>query len=258
MSAGAFGLLVLLLAPAPAFAFSKEVHEAVTRRALSDMSFDASAAGAVVAGNLKTDKDEFTDPKAHFDNEQFAAGSARLNAKLSAALDALDDCDPGLAREQLGRALHAVQDFFAHSNWVENHAPADPLDLFRLTDPAAGLVCDPKTHKGALTSGYYPDDHRPSAIKCVHAELNKDDPGRPFHEEARLRALAETKAVLALFDRAIAAKFAAVGPNEAMYRIRLLKDGSAAFAVRRVFCRMKPGPAHAPVLPRSAEAPPWP
>jgi hypothetical protein len=257
MRAASLGLLLLTLCAARASAFSKEVHEAVSRQALSDMGFDASAAGAVVAGNLQTDKDEFTDPKAHFDDERFAAGSARLNAKLSAALDALDSCDAGAAREQLGRALHAVQDFFAHSNWVENHAPSDPIDMLNLKDPPPGLVCDPKTHKGGLTSGYYPDDKRPSPDKCVHAELNKDDASRPYHELARLRALAETKAMLALFDRAIAARFAAAGPDESAYRTRLLKDGSAAFAVRRVFCRAKPAPLHAPGLSQSLDAPAW-
>jgi hypothetical protein len=137
----------LLLAPAVAFAFSGEVHVALTRRALADRGYDKSASDAVVAGNLHTDDDEFTVPAAHFDNESFAAGSARLNARTAAALDDLDGCDPAAAREQLGRVLHAVQDFFAHSNWVENHAPTDPLDLFALKDAPADLACDPVTHR---------------------------------------------------------------------------------------------------------------
>lgn len=259
-------LALLALASTRALGFSGDVHTAISQQALAEMSFDPTAADAVVTGNLQTDKDEFWSTQAHFDNENFAAGSARLKAKLAAALDALDNCNVDAAREQLGRALHPVQDFFAHSNWVENNALDAPLDLLSLTDPAKDVVCDPATHKGPLTSGYYFDDsaHPGSPTpappnKCLHADLHKDDATRPFHAAARARALAETKSFLALFDNAILAKFAAAGSGEARYRVRLLKDGSAAFAEQRRSCVPGLGSAgtrHAPAPP-SLQSPLW-
>jgi len=236
MTARALPALGLLLLPAMAFGFSRDVHVALTRQALAESGFDAAAAEAVVAGNLRTDDVEYSTPAAHFDDEAFSAGSERLRAREAAAVAALGDCDPAAAREELGRVLHAVQDFFAHTNWVETHAESDPIDLLNMADPAQDLRCDAKTHQGGLTSGYWPDDQRPSPRKCIHAELNKDTPDRPFHEAARLRALAESKATVARLERAAASRFTAVGPREPAYRLRLLKDESRSFAARRLFC----------------------
>lgn len=253
----AAALLVIL--PAGARGFSTAVHESVTREALSEQGFETAAAEAILGGNLLTDKDEFTDPKAHFDNEQFSAGAARIRAKLEAALEALDDCNIPQAWEQLGRALHPVQDFFAHSNWVENHAPGDPIDFLRIEDPQASVACDAKSHKGILTSGYWPDDKRPSPEKCVHAELNKDQEDRPFHKEARARAFEETKQVVELFERAAFAKFSRIGAGEARYRLMLLRDGSSKIAEARKTCRPKPGQGSRPLAaPPAIRLPPLP
>jgi hypothetical protein len=89
-------------------------------------------------------------------------------------MDTLNEDDRDFALNTLGRALHTVQDFFSHSNFVENNGMDDSVDLLNLKDPPAELACDRETFKGGLTSGYYPDDKRPSELKCVHAELNKD------------------------------------------------------------------------------------
>jgi hypothetical protein len=89
----------------------------------------------------------------------------------------------------------------------------------------------------------------------VHAELNKDGEERPFFVPARDRALVETAAVLASFERAVQAKFSAVGPNEAADRLLLLKDASAASEARRARCRVRPPRAEAPRLPRILETP---
>lgn len=57
----------------------------------------------------------------HFDGEQFLAASRMLMERRRAILDAITRPEPDgmLARRELGKALHAVQDFYAHSNWVE-------------------------------------------------------------------------------------------------------------------------------------------
>lgn len=220
-------ILALLLAPASAFGFAGSIHEAISREALASAGYDVIAASEVVAGNFLTDKDEFTDPAAHFDNEAFTAGSARLTRKGEEILDALQACDPARAREHLGRSFHAVQDFFAHANWVETKGPKEPIDLFSMKDPPKDLKCDPVKRQGALTSGYWPDDKRPAPHKCIHKELNKDTPDRPFFALARARALTETEALLSRLDEAILAEFSTTDAAEALKRASMLKGGAA-------------------------------
>jgi hypothetical protein len=229
------------------------------------MSFDQTAGDAVVAGNLHTDEDEskggeFWSAAAHFDNEQFAAGSKRMKEKLLAALDALDGCDAAAAREQLGRALHSTQDFFAHSNWIENHAQDDAVDLLSLTDPDKDVICVPGTHKGPLTSGYYYRDDKQAAPsgKCLHnGELNKDDSARPFYAPARNKALAQTREILAMFDSLVSAKYGVSARGEAAFRIRLLKDGSDEFESQRRSCRPHPSAGGPLPMPPSLNFNPW-
>ena len=55
----------------------------------------------------------------HFDNEEFNAGHALLNERRKAVKKALEAGDAAEARNTLGKALHTLQDFYAHSNWVE-------------------------------------------------------------------------------------------------------------------------------------------
>lgn len=235
--------LILALVPAVAWGFSEEVHVSITTEALASLNFESSSFEDVVAGNLVVDKGEFWDPEAHFDSESFAAGSKRLKAKLDAALDALYRCNGAKAREEIGRAFHSVQDFFSHTNWVENHAADEPIDLLELKNPDKDVVCDPQTHKGPLTSGYYFDDRehprRPTpapANKCLHDDLNKDSAYRPMHAQARAQALQESKALVERVERAVALQYAPLGPQEAPLRLRLLKGDPSA----RKTCKRKP------------------
>jgi hypothetical protein len=58
----------------------------------------------------------------HFDNCQLGETIAKLRARYERIVDALDPhaSDLTKARQQFGRALHTVQDFYSHSNWVES------------------------------------------------------------------------------------------------------------------------------------------
>ena len=158
-----------------AVAFDSATHRHITEVALTDMGFDSDSIVLVNQGNIAVDVfDEAIIPEAHFDSETFSKGSQRLRDKLTEVTDALDENDREFALNTFGRGLHTAQDFFSHSNFIENNSVGTPIDLLNLKDPSADLVCDRETFKGGLTSGYYPDDKRPSEIKCIHAELNKD------------------------------------------------------------------------------------
>ena len=256
--------LALLLPCARASAFTGKIHEELNRQAVKEMGYDAVAVDAVTAGNLLTDKDEgvggeFWTAAAHFDNEQLAAGSKRMKEKILQALKDLDGCDPAAAREQLGRVLHSTQDFFAHSNWIENHAFDEKVDLLSLSDPGKDVICLPGSHKGPLTSGYYFRDDKQAAPpgKCLHnGELHKDDPSRRMHADARAKALAQSREILALFDRLVSAKYGPSASGEAAFRLRLLKIGASS-EKERAACRPHPAAAGPTPLPKILEVNPW-
>jgi hypothetical protein len=126
------------------------------------------------------------------------------------------------AREQLGRGFHAIQDFFAHSNFIDNHPdPKDaldpvrtPLDMLNLKNPAPEAACVAPHFQGPLTTGYFPDDWKPFPHKCTHAEMNKDydvldSAGRALNPLARARAVIECAryldALMALLQTEVAA-----------------------------------------------------
>lgn len=58
-------------------------------------------------------------PEEHFDRELINEGNALLVAHREEIRAALKKKDFVGARKMLGGALHAIQDFYAHSNWVE-------------------------------------------------------------------------------------------------------------------------------------------
>lgn len=91
----------------------------------------------------------------HFDGSYFQASAAKLNERHT---DAVGFTNPGNFRstnaaDALGKNLHAVQDFYAHSNWVELQA-AGLLDPTALVDQGMGSW-DPllpyTLHAGVLT-----------------------------------------------------------------------------------------------------------
>ena len=83
----------------------------------------------ITDANSEVDDSEASIPKAHFDNEQIFAGSKRLQELKSKAIENIRGGRYQGARSNVGRALHSLQDFYSHSNWVElgNTEPHDKL-----------------------------------------------------------------------------------------------------------------------------------
>ncbi|MCX5796658.1 MAG: hypothetical protein NTY77_14285 [Elusimicrobia bacterium] len=177
----------------PARAFKVVHHQQITTGVLTELGFDAASVSVVNASNAKTDtgKESLVD-EAHFDNESLAQGSRRLRDLRDGIVAALANRDRKTALDDLGRALHTAQDFFSHSNFVESNGDDAAVDLLTLQDPAQDLPCDQKTHKGGLTTGYYPIDHCPP-LKCTHQDLNKDTPNRKGFDRAVAMAARESR-----------------------------------------------------------------
>ncbi|MET7397051.1 putative Ig domain-containing protein [Dactylosporangium sp. NPDC005572] len=80
---------------------------------------------------------------------------------------------------QLGRALHTIQDFYAHSNWVDPPGvPGQPLLLLPaglnrttptdLFDPAAAYTGAAPVIERGLVTGCYPTDSRPDCTALLY------------------------------------------------------------------------------------------
>jgi len=121
-------------------------EQAITNFALHNLSCDPSetALREIVKANGMTDFWDALSPKAHFDAESFAAGQERLRSKLENIRNSMNAGRVPAAREALGEALHAIQDFYSHSNWVETHLAGEIYaDLGRrgALDIAPGATC---------------------------------------------------------------------------------------------------------------------
>ncbi len=191
-------------------------HEEITQTALSFLRPELLT--ALTVANVETDVQFILVAANHFDNCNFTGGSAVVSSNQAAAVQSLNPSDPSpeadvRALVSFARSLHAVQDFYAHSNWVELGGEVlvdDTLQPFPTLSPysivpATGfaVVQGPKPKRSALTrdddapypqnavvtyraktggapaliSGtvdYEPGNHCPRAVAMTHEELNKD------------------------------------------------------------------------------------
>jgi len=160
---------------------------------------------------------DFDKPENHFDNEKLVEGSMRLKNLKNKVIEILkpikdaNDKDAKVkgqeARKLLGQALHTLQDFYAHTNWVELGFKENEIDkrLGRTVIPDPNKFStlrpapkdDPSTllpkfigtmDITKLTSGYFmgvgltelcdapPYKVRHGIFSC--SGLNKDEPGK--------------------------------------------------------------------------------
>jgi hypothetical protein len=188
--------------------------------------------------DLSTSED-FDIPQNHFDNELFELGSTRLQTLKQGVVNALlavkqtEDCNCSpnsdntanteasrTARRLLGQALHSLQDFYAHSNWVELGFRGTEIDkrLGReiVPNPPVSFTPAQAGNPGvlnpalvgtrdikSLTSGYFESLTSPcrtpngkmrhgAPIVCSNG-LNKDKNDRPGYAEAQALAIAATR-----------------------------------------------------------------
>lgn len=204
--------LAWLSPPAHAFKANEEGHEGITRQALGDISrtvdsetlrFTQRAINQIATANNRVDLNQ-SNAALHFDDEALDTGSSMLVALKEQVITSLlgDSADGRAARQTLGRALHTVQDFFAHSSAVETGFGIPdfgetvlgqlPMNVATCT----GTVLNPGTTlilpAPGLTSGYFQEPLcDPPAGKCRHGldfvcpdGLNKDSPSRPGYGTA--------------------------------------------------------------------------
>lgn len=200
----------LLVAPAAAFAPGgfvffpgAKTHVEITEDALKTIYTELGVAKIsksmkdarrqMTDANREVDQDQFSSAK-HFDGENFSAGAGRVKSLLDQAVNQIKANDTAGARNSVGSALHSVQDFYAHSNWVESGRGGPSAELGRgnaisNVSPPGEATCleapefEP-CFKGNLitnnlTSGYYGgEDRTKPAGKCRHGGFFDNAPGR--------------------------------------------------------------------------------
>ena len=173
-------------------------HQDITQRGIEELDkhyFAVSkltasmqrALDQIIEADAKVDEDQTSSAK-HFDGENAAGAQLRLATLKQNVLDALrsDPINATGARDNLGSALHTIQDFYSHSNWVEQGNSAAHHGVGRSGAlPFAGPTtptCSGFTGTGPtcanssnligslLTSGYYGGEDRvkPGVFKCSH------------------------------------------------------------------------------------------
>ncbi|WP_424099801.1 HET-C-related protein [Moorena producens] len=219
------GVVLLLGMPSPALAFKVPIHEAITREVFADFQvmaggesfkFTDDAIDKIVKANKDSDDiSKQFNSEIHFDGEDFPGGSERvmdLKEKVITKVT-VEPVYPTSARNNLGTALHTVQDFYAHSNWVELGNSSINTNIGRQIFSGADKdtpTCpnDPGTLGGEglkqLTSGYFIlSDNFACGVppeKCRHgvpiicpSGINKDDETRSGFSTARTLAVDTTE-----------------------------------------------------------------
>jgi len=155
----------------------------------------------IIKWNAATDSGaEFYQSAPHADGENFHGAQERLKAFKREIIrlmqSSLSNSNILNAQHYLGRSLHTLQDFYSHSNWVEQHL-SEPMNNLQpagslgdlnavINNPDRGLItcencernfchdCENKVRLTFLTSGYYGSDidrPKPHAFKCSHGGI---------------------------------------------------------------------------------------
>jgi len=192
------------------------IHEQVTLDGLYFLKPEIAL--QLVAGNLATDVFFFLDNRYHFDDCNFSRASRLIAADQEQAVGFLNPSADTpettfSALQAFARSLHAVQDLYSHTNWVEIEAAGlvdeslgawSVLTPYSVLTPSNVMIVEGQPPRGTrvsrdarlpypenmrvtvqrgaerwlgLVSGsvdYEPGDYCPARIRSTHEELNKD------------------------------------------------------------------------------------
>jgi hypothetical protein len=171
----------------------QKYHVEILQKALGDI-FSPAALAKIIQANVYQDRvsaqlghDEY-----HFDNNAFEKSYAYIEEQRTLTVSSLQTNYVLSARSAFGRLTHTVQDFYAHSNyidlWLSRHTNGSRPAPF-MVDPVEPAIVD----SGALRSGkiYYPLEVfsfikvlKPLVLPLLprdsHAWMNIDSPKQGF------------------------------------------------------------------------------
>jgi len=240
---GLIPISVLAFKPGDSFATGgglPHTHRTITQNNIQtinidgkDLIFEDDARNEISDANGMVDLYHLLDPKSHCDGEHIYGMEGceeRINSLKKRTINALSQKKPliGVARDAFGQLLHTVQDFYAHSNWVNrdktssNNKLIDDIINEKIKGSRVEDSPDKKTCKwvtgvfdekplpilqfgprgnNVVTTGYfeYLGYGDPIRYKCDHGGsgtgLNKDTPSQHLHEQAVSVAGQSTKEI---------------------------------------------------------------
>ena len=173
-------------------AFNSIVHQDITRNSLSSMVTPETLQHLIFHS---VDGDRFYPGKsaAHFDNCCWDEGIDFVLTFHNLALWKVDQNieDTATIWRFIGYVIHAAEDFYAHSNWIDYNDP--------------GIIASLK--QGSVKPGYWrsgvcygedclrcpPGTPTHDSIDKINRGLNKDNPGRQGYHEAFNDAVLEVR-----------------------------------------------------------------
>lgn len=201
----------------PVKAFNKSQHEEKTNKAFDELTndpenpinFSPEARKKVNKGNTGQDGvlSGTWDERFHGDRksgENHATAFNRLRQYIKQQFDLADElfaaCETEKGLDALGRALHSVQDFYAHSNYVELDATEQAKAKAALDDPGLA-VPDSVKMCGWWSWPFTPTDDggwfRPDdPYDYSHSEHAHEEEGTADYAAANAAAVAHTKEII--------------------------------------------------------------
>lgn len=198
----AAALAVAVSAIGPASAFDAGPHQDLMQSAMDRLAFSPDAIGAARINNWMVDYYSNIGAfqaqlgRLHFDNlptthnVKVYWGKLTDNTRRALQRAAIAN-DPYKALSLLGMSLHAVQDFYTHSTWVETHPRTGGFRAETyFTNPPTD---DIRPNRGVYT-GRYPNSGSNAAV--YHGSyfwgVNHDNYNRPKNDEAIVFAYSAT------------------------------------------------------------------
>ena len=98
----------------------QKYHVEILQQAL-DGTFSPAALAKITAANLYQDRisAQFGHDEYHFDNNAFEKSHAYIEEQRALVISSLQREDNASAWSAFGRLTHTVQDFYAHSNYID-------------------------------------------------------------------------------------------------------------------------------------------
>jgi hypothetical protein len=143
-------------------------HKEISENAIASVGgifFNQEIIDRITSANKSADNNQ-SESAIHFDNCAFEEGNSRIQNKWNAVRQQKNRFSL-MALKEFGEILHTIQDFYAHSNWVELQLGNAPLPLWDLKIQSLP--------QGIFSGTYAGDKPKKCAVGTPsHEKLNKD------------------------------------------------------------------------------------
>jgi hypothetical protein len=179
----------------------QKYHVQILQQALGDI-FSPTALAKIIQANVYQDRlsAQYGHDEYHFDNNAFEKSYAYIDEQRSLVISSLHREDTASAWSAFGRLTHTVQDFYAHSNyidlWLSLHTNGQSPAPFAVDPIDPTIISSDELRSGKI---YYPLELfsfvkvlKPFVLPWLprdsHAWMNIDSPEQGFKFEYVMEA----------------------------------------------------------------------